>query len=46
MIPELGHFSLILSLIVAVGLGVIPMLGAARNDGGLMALGRPLARAV
>jgi cytochrome c-type biogenesis protein CcmF len=43
MIPELGHFSLIIALFLAVCLGVLPILGAARNNGVLMSLARPLA---
>ena len=40
MIPELGHFALILALLVALVQGVVPMIGAARRDGALMALAR------
>ena len=43
MIPELGHFSLIIALFLAVSLGVLPILGAARNNPVLMGLARPLA---
>ena len=43
MIPELGHFSLILALCLAVTLGVVPMVGAFRQDTRLMSLARPLA---
>ena len=43
MIPELGHFSLIIALFLAVSLGVLPILGAARNNPVLMSLARPLA---
>ena len=43
MIPELGHFSLIIALFLAVSLGVLPILGAARNNRALMSLARPLA---
>jgi cytochrome c-type biogenesis protein CcmF len=43
MIPELGHFSLIIALFLAMSLGVLPILGAARNNGVLMSLARPLA---
>jgi len=43
MIPELGHFSLIIALFLAVSLGVLPIIGAARNNGVLMSLARPLA---
>ena len=45
MIPELGHFALILALAVALALGVVPLLGAARNNRSMMALARPCARA-
>ena len=44
MIPEIGHFSLILALLVAVVQGVVPMVGAARRDASLMALAVPAAR--
>jgi cytochrome c-type biogenesis protein CcmF len=44
MIPELGHFALWIALGVAAVLGVMPMLGAARNRGDWMALARPSAR--
>ena len=44
MIPELGHFSLILALCLAVLLGTVPMVGAFRNDQRLMAMARPLAQ--
>ena len=40
MIPELGHFALILALAVALVQGTLPLLGAARGDGRLMALGQ------
>jgi len=43
MIPELGHFSLIIALFVALTLGVLPILGAARNNPVLMGVARPLA---
>ena len=43
MIPELGHFSLIVALFLAMALGVLPILGAARNNRALMSLARPLA---
>ena len=44
MIPELGHFSLILALCLAVTLGVVPLVGAFRSDIRLMNLARPLAQ--
>jgi cytochrome c-type biogenesis protein CcmF len=43
MIPELGHFSLIIALFVALSLGILPIFGAARNNAVLMSLARPLA---
>jgi cytochrome c-type biogenesis protein CcmF len=43
MIPELGHFSLILALCLATVMGTVPLAGAMRNDIRLMALARPLA---
>jgi cytochrome c-type biogenesis protein CcmF len=41
MIPEIGHFSLILAFVMALILGVIPMYGAARNNANYMALAKP-----
>jgi len=45
MIPELGHFAVILALLVAVVQGVLPLLGAHRNDAAWIALARPAAQA-
>ena len=44
MIPELGHFALILALLVATVQGTMPLLGAAIGAPRLMALARPTAR--
>ncbi len=44
MIPEIGHFALILALSLAVCQGVMPLLGAHRGDAALMAVARPAAR--
>ena len=44
MIPEIGHFALIVALLVALVQGVVPMLGAARRDSTLMAVAVPAAR--
>ena len=44
MIPELGHFALILALLVAAAQGIVPMLGASLNQSRMMALARPAAR--
>jgi cytochrome c-type biogenesis protein CcmF len=44
MIPELGHFALILALTLALVQGTLPLVGAARRNPGLMAVARPAAR--
>jgi len=43
MIPELGHFALILALCVAVILGTLPLAGASNGRAAWMALARPAA---
>ncbi|UYN94852.1 MAG: heme lyase CcmF/NrfE family subunit [Enhydrobacter sp.] len=43
MVVELGHFALILALAVALVQGTLPLVGAARGDPRLMALGRTAA---
>ncbi|MEO8243588.1 MAG: heme lyase CcmF/NrfE family subunit [bacterium] len=43
MIVELGHFALILAFVVAVLQMTVPMAGAARRDGVMMALAGPAA---
>ena len=43
MIPELGHFSLILALSVALVLGVLPLVGAQKGIASWVALARPAA---
>ena len=45
MIPEIGHFALILALLVAAVQGVLPLIGAHRNDAAWMAVGRSAAQA-
>ncbi|MGB4812508.1 MAG: heme lyase CcmF/NrfE family subunit [Methylophilaceae bacterium] len=45
MIPEIGHFSLILALLVALVLGIFPILGAARGNVVWMGIAKPAARA-
>ena len=42
MIPELGHLSLLLALVLAVALSIVPMVGAARGNALWMAYARPL----
>ena len=44
MIPELGHFALILALCVAVLLGTLPLLGAQQGRREWMVLARPAAQ--
>jgi cytochrome c-type biogenesis protein CcmF len=44
MVPELGHFALILALILALIQGTLPLVGAARNVPNLMAVARPAAQ--
>ncbi len=43
MIPEIGHFALIIALCFAIMLGTVPLIGAYRQDTPWMALARPLA---
>ena len=43
MIPEIGHFALILALVVALVQGTVPIIGAARGQTAWMDVGRPAA---
>jgi cytochrome c-type biogenesis protein CcmF len=43
MIPEIGHFALILGLSLALLQGMLPLVGAQRNDVSMMATARTLA---
>ena len=43
MIAELGHYLLVLALGLAILQAVFPMVGAARQDGRMMMIGRPAA---
>ena len=45
MIPELGHFALIIAFVIAVILSTVPLIGAAKNDASMIALARPAAYA-
>ena len=45
MIPELGHFALIIAFVVAIVQSIVPLIGAARNDAALISLARPAALA-
>ncbi len=44
MVPEIGHFALILALLLALTQGVLPIVGAARGAPAWMALARPAAQ--
>lgn len=44
MIPELGHFSLVLAFVLSLVQAVVPLVGASRNRAALMAVGRPAAQ--
>ena len=44
MVPEIGHFALILALLLALTQGVLPIAGAARGIPVWMALARPAAQ--
>ncbi|WP_298834130.1 heme lyase CcmF/NrfE family subunit [uncultured Piscinibacter sp.] len=46
MLPELGHFALVLALFIALALGTLPIIGAARGDAAAMSLARPAAQAL
>ncbi|MFZ5483341.1 MAG: heme lyase CcmF/NrfE family subunit [Pseudomonadota bacterium] len=44
MIPELGHFALILALMLALVQGILPLVGAQRGNATLMGVARPAAQ--
>ncbi|MDA0226175.1 MAG: heme lyase CcmF/NrfE family subunit, partial [Proteobacteria bacterium] len=44
MIPEFGHFALILAMMLAIAQGIVPLVGAARGNAAWMALARPAAQ--
>jgi cytochrome c-type biogenesis protein CcmF len=44
MIPEIGHYALVLALIIAVIQGAVPMIGAQRGNAAWMEVGRASAR--
>ena len=46
MIAELGSFSLMVALAVALVQGILPIVGAARGNAAWMGLARPAARAL
>jgi cytochrome c-type biogenesis protein CcmF len=45
MIPELGHFALIIAFGIAIVQSVVPLVGAAKNDTAMIAVARPAALA-
>ncbi len=45
MIPELGHFALIVALLLALTQGILPIVGAHRGNAAFMAVARPAAQA-
>jgi len=44
MIPEIGHFALILALLISAVQGILPIAGAARGNAAWMAVARPAAQ--
>ena len=46
MIPELGHFALILALLVSLVQGILPLIGSHRGHAAWIALARPSAQAM
>ena len=45
MIPELGHFALIIAFGIAIVQSVVPIVGATNNDAAMIAMARPAALA-
>lgn len=45
MIPEIGHFALVLALVVAIVQSIFPMIGAATNNLQWIAMAKPATRA-
>jgi len=43
MIPELGHFALIIAFAISIVQSVVPLIGAAKNDAALISIARPAA---
>ncbi|PLX75572.1 MAG: c-type cytochrome biogenesis protein CcmF [Azoarcus sp.] len=44
MIPELGHFALVMALVLSLVQAVVPLVGASRNNPSMMAVARPAAQ--
>ncbi|KMT66345.1 heme lyase CcmF/NrfE family subunit [Catenovulum maritimum] len=45
MIPEIGHFSLLIAFVFSICLAIFPMIGAQKRIADLIALGKPLVHA-
>jgi len=45
MIPELGHFALIIAFAITIVQSVVPLIGAAKNNASLISMARPAALA-
>ena len=43
MIPEIGHFALVMALCLAIAQASIPLIGASTNNANWMAVGRSTA---
>ncbi len=43
MIPELGHFALIIAFAISIVQSVVPLIGAAKNNASLISMARPAA---
>ena len=43
MIPELGHFALIIAFAISIVQSIVPLIGASKNDASMIALARPAA---
>ncbi len=43
MIPELGHFALIIAFAISIVQSIVPLIGAAKNDSALISIARPAA---
>ena len=45
MLPELGHFALIIAFAIALIQSIVPLIGASTNNAALISLARPAAMA-
>jgi cytochrome c-type biogenesis protein CcmF len=44
MIAEIGHYAVVLALMLSIAQGILPLVGAYRNDAALMGVAEPAAR--